>query len=145
MDQRFLIGLAGLLIFVGGGYAWLSSRILLRKRFTKSLLSLPKERRFFWYLLRKNGFRVVRAQCAGVFRVDADGEILRLGAKADFLAAKGGRKFACVVTEISDGPRELARAFLACRAAFRVDGAVFFEPESRSFHVWSKAESREEP
>jgi hypothetical protein len=140
MDQRFFIGLAGLILFVGGGCIWLSSRILLRKRFMKNLLSLSKERRFFWYLLRKNGFHVIQTQCSGIFLVDADGEPLRLGAKADFLSEKGGKKFACMISDPSDGTRELARNFLASRAVFRVDGAVFFEPESRSFKVWSKAE-----
>lgn len=136
MDKRFLLGLAGLLVFVGGGYTWIRYQVTQRKKFLKNLLSLPKESRFFWYLLRKHGYRVTGASVRGFFTVFSDGTPVRLGAKADFTAVKDLRKYACAVIGASDDERELARLYLTYKASFRVSGVIFYEPSERRMRVW---------
>jgi len=135
MGSRFLLALAGFILVCGAGGLWLGVKILEKKRILKSLLSLPKERRFFWYKLRHAGFEVLRQTESREFHFYIDDHEKACSLKADFLARKGRRKYVCLFSGGSD-EKERLKLFFTYRYAFRTDGVIFYDETSRSFSVW---------
>ncbi|NPV01173.1 MAG: hypothetical protein HPY53_07305 [Brevinematales bacterium] len=135
MGSRFLLALAGFVLVCGAGGLWLGVKILEKKRILKSLLSLPKERRFFWYKLRQAGFEVYRHTVSNEYHFYIDDNEKACALKVDFLARKGGKKYACVFAGGVD-EKERLKLFFTYRYSFRTDGVIFYDEHSRNLAVW---------
>lgn len=135
MTSRYLFAWLGLFFFVGGGGLWLWAQFTKRKKLTRNLLSQPKERRFFWYLLRKQGFRVLRFDVEFESPLSIDGSRRDFSLRADFIAVRGGKRFVCVHARPMED-RELIPLFAVYKEVFHVSGVVFYFCESRRMTVW---------
>jgi hypothetical protein len=135
MISRALFVLPFFLLIVGTGTVWLLYNINKRKKLLQNLLSLPKERRFFWYLLRKAGFRVTALSAIRDFTVWTDGKPGHFTLKADFTARKRGRKYVCITREGGD-ERETLKQFYIYSTVFNSDGVVFYFENQRNFSVF---------
>lgn len=135
MSSRVLLVLLFFLVIVGGGTAWLVFNIRKRKKLLESLLSLPKERRFFWYKLRKAGFRIVSRDSSRNFSVRVDGNRSVFALKADFLSVKNGRKYVCLFHHGGD-ERETLKQYFIYASVFRADGVVFYFENTRNFSIF---------
>lgn len=135
MSPRVLLVLLFFLLIVGGGTAWLVFNIRKRKKLLENLLSLPKERRFFWYKLRKAGYRILSGDVSRNFSVRMDGNRNYFALKADFIALKNGRRYACLFHNGGD-ERETLKQFFIYSSVFRTDGVVFYFGNTRNLSVF---------
>ena len=137
MSTRFLLAFAGFLTIVGSGSLWLYFNIIKKRNLLKSLLSLPKERRFFWYKLRKANFLVLSQNLTRDFSVFTGGIQNNYTLKIDFLVKKNGRKFAGLFSPEMDDKEILKLFFVYCQV-FRVKGVIFYDVNTRDFTIWEK-------
>lgn len=135
MSSRVLLVLLFFLLIVGGGTVWLVYNIRKRKKLLENLLFLPKDRRFFWYKLRKADFRVISQDTSRKFSVRTDGERNAFTLKADFIAVKNGRKYVCLFHHGGD-ERETLKQYFIYASVFRADGVVFYFENTRNFSVF---------
>jgi hypothetical protein len=135
MISRALFILPFFLLIVGSGTVWLLISIRKRKKLLQNLLSLPKERRFFWYLLRKGGYRITALSPGKDFSVWMNGKPGHYTLKADFTARKGGRTFVCLVHDGGD-ERETLKQYFIYSSVFNSDGVVFYHENQRNFSVF---------
>lgn len=138
MNKRFLLAFVGFLFVVGIGTFWLLINISKRKRLLKNLLSLPSDRRFFWYKLRKDGFDIIDYNKSGDFNLSIDDSDRQYSLKIDFLACKKNNKYACLFSTTTD-EAELLKIFFVYQTVFKVDGVIFYDEFTRSFNVWERA------
>jgi hypothetical protein len=135
MSSRFLYAFLAFVFVVGPGALWLLYRISKKKELLKNLLSLPKERRFFWYKLRKAGFEVLSQNMVKDFSVSIDGNPQDYSIRIDFLLKKKGKRYAGLFTG-QQNDKELLRPFFLFYSVFRVKGVIFYNEEFRNFQVW---------
>ena len=135
MNSRFLLALAGFVLVCGAGGLWLGMKVLQKKRILKSLLSLPKERRLFWYKLRQSGYEIYRHTVSREEKFYIGDNEKHCALRADFLAKKDGRKYACLSMGTLD-EKELLKVFFTYRSFFRTDGVVFYDHNLRTLVKW---------
>ncbi|OHD53652.1 MAG: hypothetical protein A2Y33_06940 [Spirochaetes bacterium GWF1_51_8] len=135
MGSRFLLALAGFVLICGAGGLWLGMKLLQKKRIIKSLLSLPKERRFFWYKLRQSGFEIYSQAVSRDEKFFVDDNEKHCGLRADFLARRDGRKYVCLSAGSLD-EKELLKIYFTYRYFFKTDGVVFYDQNARALVKW---------
>ena len=131
--MRFFYGFMGLVLFVGGGGLWFYFNLMKRKRLLKNLLSLPKERRFFWYKLRKDGYEVkdinITKKVKICFNEEEEVSILKL----DFLIRRNNKLYGGLfVPEIIE-KKEMMKLFFVYCSVFKLKGLLFYNDVERSF------------
>lgn len=136
MSNRFWLAFAGFLFLVGIGGIWLFINVIKRKRMVKNLLSLPKERRFFWFKLRNAGYQVINYSIPADFSILKDEDTLGYTLKLDFLVKKHNKKYGCLFSS-TDDDKELLKLFFTYMAVYKLDGVIFYFEEFRGFSVWS--------
>ncbi len=131
--RGFFLGLTGLILFVGGGSLWFYYNLMKRKNLLKNLLSLPKERRFFWYKLRKHGYKVKNINITKKLKVFFDNiedvSILKL----DFLVVKNGKYYGGIFVPDNVEKKEMLKLFFVYATVFRLEGVLFYKSVERSF------------
>lgn len=137
MEKRVILALGAFALIVGTGSVWWLARYLQRKKVTTNLLSLPKERRFFWYKLREAGFEVTGWNVPVDFSVTVDGGRKDYSLSLDFVARRRGKKFGCLFTSLED-EKEMLKLFFTFAEAADVQGIVFFDEWNRQFSVWER-------
>lgn len=135
MSHRFLLAFAAFILIVGAGALWLVVKVSKRKKLTKDLLSLPRERRFFWYKLRDEGFQIIDYDRPADFSIVRDGDRTEYSLKLDFLAKRDGKVFACLFSRTRDD-KELLKLFFSYSAVFKVDAVIFCYELERSYSIW---------
>lgn len=135
MSHRFLLALAGLISVVGTGAVWLWVAHLKKKKLVQNLLSLPRERRFFWYLLKKEGYELLGYNLPHRFSILMDENEREFALQLDFLVKKNGRRFGCLFCNTHD-ERELMKIFFSYISVFPVDGILFFYEKEKRFVIW---------
>ncbi len=137
MSSRLLLSLAGFILIVGGGALWLGIQWLKRKKLKENLLSLPKERRFFWYQLKEAGYEILAREQEKQASLYINGEKRKIGLKLEFMARIQRRTYACV---FSGGlpESELLKLFYVYIFVFRVQGVIFFDEETKSLQIWEE-------
>lgn len=135
MISRSLLILPFFFLIVGGGTVWLLYNINKRKKLLQSLLTLPKSRRLFWYLLRRSGFRITSLSASKEYTLLTDGNPAQFTLKSDFTAVRRGRKYVCLFHN-GDDERETIKQFFIYTAVFNSDGVVFFYEDRRKFSVF---------
>ena len=105
----------------------------------RSLRALDGEQGAF-ALLERAGYEVVERQVPGSWTVRADGEPVTFGLRADYLVARGGRRYIAEVKtgrlapRLSHGPTR--RQLLEYSAAFDVQGVILVDADARTItHV----------
>ncbi len=140
MSKRFVIALVGLIVVVGPLFVYMLYHRYKNIRLVQNLLSLPKERRFFWYLLRKNGFRVLGVDVMKTFSLEVDGQVRQYKLKLDFLLVQNRNRYGGVFGSnrpTSDGDeRDLMKIFFIFCHLYQLDGIVFYQEDSRSYELW---------
>ncbi|MGC8765481.1 MAG: hypothetical protein ACP5QT_06315 [Brevinematia bacterium] len=129
----FFSGLVGLIFFVGGGSFWFYHNLMKRKRLLKNLLSLPKGRRFFWYKLRKNGFRVKDINVTRRLKVCINGKEDVSFLKLDFLVKKDGKSYGGLFAPDVIEKKEMIKLYFVYSAIFNLKGVLFYNEVTRSF------------
>jgi hypothetical protein len=91
-------------------------------------------------LLERRGYAVVDRQVQGSWAVRADGEAVTFGLRADYLVARGGRRYIAEVKtgrlapKLSHGPTR--RQLLEYGAAFDVHGVILVDADAETLtHV----------
>lgn len=133
MSTRFLLALAGMILFLGSGTAWLLYNIKLKKNLLQNLLSLPKERRFFWYKVRKNGYQVTSHNLVKEFHLDIDSQPKSFSLKVDFFLKKENKKYVGLFADIGADEKELMKLFFIYTSVFQTDGVLFYYEDLRNF------------
>ncbi|MCX7821513.1 MAG: hypothetical protein N2258_07565 [Brevinematales bacterium] len=129
----FLLGFMGLVLVVGSGSLWFFFNFYKRRQFVRDLLSLPKERRFFWYKLKKSGYKVEEANKIKKFTFYLNEEEETSLLKLDFLARKDGKKWGGIfVPDIKDN-RELIKLYFVYSKVFKLTGLIFYNEYDKSF------------
>lgn len=86
-------------------------------------------------LLRELGYTIVGRQVAVSYGVQIDGEPITVGLRADYLVARGQRRYVAEVKTGRLAPRidtpATRRQLLEYRLAFEVDGVLLVDAESR--------------
>ena len=137
MNARFLLAFAGFFLIVGSGSLWLYYKTIKRKQFVKNLLSLPKERRFFWYKLRKADFSVISHNLISDFSVLINGNKNNFSLKIDFLVKRNRIRYAALFSPKLDD-KEVLKLFFVYSNVFRVNGVIFYDEDSRDLSIWEK-------
>lgn len=90
-------------------------------------------------LLKKAGYRVDARQVTRRWAVLVDGEPHEVTLRADFVVARGRRRFVAEVKTGDDAPEIAApatrRQLLEYRCAFAVDGVLLVDAEARRVHA----------
>lgn len=90
-------------------------------------------------LLVKAGYRVVARQATERWSVRVDGEAHEVTLRADFVVARGGRRYVAEVKTGAEAPDVAApatrRQLLEYRCAFGVDGVLLVDAEARQVHA----------
>jgi hypothetical protein len=133
--MRVLSAFLAFVLLVGSGSLWLLYNIAKRKKSLKNLLSLPKERRFFWYKARQAGFRVLSHYLLKNFPVAINSYPKNFSICADFLFERSGKKYAGIFVPSFD-ERECLKLFFIYQAFFRVRGVIFYDEVVRKLEVW---------
>ncbi len=134
MTPRVALAVLFFVLTVGSGTVWLVYHLLKRKKLIANLLSLPKDRRYFWYRLRQQGFSVVGHSLTRSYSLSRDGEDSSFTLKADFLARRKGETFVCLFHNHPDD-LERIRQYFVYSAVFGADGVVFYNEYLRTFTV----------
>ena len=137
MSGRFLLALGGFILVVGSGSFWLLYNIQKKKRFLQNLLSLPKERRFFWYLLRKDGYDVQETDLHRSFRFFREEVELSYSLSADFIAVRNHKRYAGIAIPEPE-EKEFIKLFFVYSTIFRANGVIFYDPVLRLLTVWER-------
>lgn len=135
MSHRFLIALAGLVGVVVPLTLYLLRYRYQKQKLIRNLLSLSKGRRFFWYLLRKDGFQIKKMDVQRTFTLEVDGQPKQYQLKLDFLLAKGREVYGGIFATGSE-ERDLMKSFFIFVYLYRLDGVVFYREEERSYAIW---------
>ena len=139
MDPRFLLALAGLLTVLGAGGAWFAYNYFKRNRQVRDLLALPKNKRKFWFLLRRSGYQVFRYNLFQDVSIVIDGSPRSYSLKADFIASKDNKKFLCLYST-TDEEKELIKLYYIYSQMFQTDGVIFYYDWNQSFSVWANSD-----
>ncbi len=137
MDKRFLLAFGAFVLIVGTGALWWFTKYLSRKKVTLNLLSLPKERRFFWFRLRDSGFEVTGYNVPVDFSVTIDGQRRDYTFELDFIARKKNKRYGCLFAS-SEDEKEMIKLFFTYASAADVHGIVFYDEWNRQFSVWER-------
>ncbi len=137
MGKSFILSLLGLLFIVGSGFLWLSFNVSKKKKLLNKLLFLPKERRFFWYLLQKEGFEVLSSDQIEKYSIKIDGETKAFSIKADFIVKKRNSKYAAIYTPVLD-EKKLLQLFFIYSYLFQTDGVIFYNENSKNYTIWQE-------
>jgi len=90
-------------------------------------------------LLMKAGYRLVARQATERWVVRVDGEAHEVTLRADFVVARGGRRYVAEVKTGEEAPDVAApatrRQLLEYRCAFGVDGVLLVDAEAREVHA----------
>ncbi|HEY2747613.1 MAG TPA: hypothetical protein VGL86_23490 [Polyangia bacterium] len=90
-------------------------------------------------LLTKAGYRIEARQATQRWSVGVDGEAAEVTLRADFVVARGGKRWVAEVKTGDDAPDVAApatrRQLLEYRCAFGVDGVLLVDAEARRVHV----------
>lgn len=135
MSGRFLLAFVGFVVLVGGGGLWLALNIMKKRALLRNLLSLSKERRFFWYRLRQAGYRVTAHDLTRSFEISVNLELKTFAFKADFLAIKNHIRYACVFAPVKNDKENLKLFFLLTEV-FHCNGVIFYNENERAMSVW---------
>lgn len=135
MSSRLLLTLGGFVLIVGGGALWLLIQTLKRKKIKENLLSLPKERRFFWYQLKEAGFEIEAQDLSRQASLYIDGEKKRIGLQLDFLARFEGKRYACVFSPQSD-EKEYLMLFYLYLQVYQTEGVIFYHAQEKKYQIW---------
>ncbi len=133
--KSFFLGIFGLLFFVGGGSLWFFYSLFKRKNLAKNLLSLPKERRFFWYKLKEEGYLIesinlIKKLCIHI----NDNKDVRL-LKLDFLDRKDKKKWGGLFVDNQLDEKEAIKIFFIYSSVFDIDGIIFYNGENNILKV----------
>lgn len=99
---------------------------------------MPKERRFFWYKLRKNGYKVEKINIMGEARILVDNEDVSYKLKLDFLLRKNRKKYGGIFTPPNPEKKELLKVYFIYASVFGVDGILFYDESKRDFSVFEE-------
>ncbi len=135
MSLRLISILIAFLIVVGGPSVWLYISIIRRKRLLYGLLNLPKEKRFFWYKLRKDGFKVISHNSIREYEVSINSNSKRLSLKADFIVKKNSKKYVGIFAPVFD-EKEYLKLLFAYSFVFNSNGVIFYNGREKDFTVW---------
>lgn len=135
MSFRLILALLGFLIVVGGPSIWLYYNIVNRKNLLASLLSQPKEKRFFWYRLRTSGFSVRASNRVKEIDYTSNGQYKNVSLKADFLISKKSRRYVGLFAPVYD-EKEYLKHLLAYTSVFNTNGVIFYNEKERNISVW---------
>lgn len=135
MSGRFLLALSGFIVVVGGGGLWLALNIIKKRALLRNLLSLSKERRFFWYRLRQTGFRVDAHDISKSVEITTDGELRDFSFKIDFLVVKNHSRYACIFAPLMNEKDKL-KLFFLLSDVFRCRGVIFYNEKDKKMSVW---------
>lgn len=129
----FLLGFMGLFLVVGSGSAWFFFNLYKRKKIAKNLLSLPKERRFFWYKLKQEGYTIEEINKVKKFTVYINEEEEQSLLKIDFLVKRQGKKLGGIfIPDIID-KKDIIKLFFVYSNVFKLQGLIFYNECDRSF------------
>lgn len=137
MSARFLLALISFVVIVGSGTLWLFYNILKRKNLLQNLLSLPKERRFFWYKLRRAQFQIISHNLIRNFTISIDNQPKTYSLKADFLVKKKGKRLIGLFAEEIEEKEFLKILYVYCHI-FKTKGVIFYHEDTKSFTIWEK-------
>ncbi len=135
MSFRFLLALAGFILIVGSGSAWLFYNIIKKKNLLRDLLNLPKERRLFWYKLREAGFTIISHNTIKEIELIIDGMDKSYSLKADFIVKKKNRKYVSLFAPHFE-EKEYLKQLFAYSIAFNADGVIYYNESEKNFTVW---------
>lgn len=137
MGKSFIISLFGLLIIVGGGLFWLLFNLFVKRRLLNKLLSMPKERRFFWHQLKKEGFEIIATDQTEKYNLTIDGRTKVFSIKADFIVKKKTSRYAAIYVPTFN-EKDLLQLFFIYNYLFQIDGIIFYDETNRSYSIWQE-------
>ncbi len=137
MSSRLLLSLGGFILVVGGGALWLGIQTLKRKKIKDNLLSLPKERRFFWYQLKEAGFEITGQDLVRHADIYINGEKKKIAVQLDFLARFQGKQYACVFSPEA-GEKERLMLFYVYQDIYKCAGVIYYDEANRQLSIWEE-------
>jgi len=135
MSNKVIIVIINFIIILSTGSAWLIYNIDKRKKLYKKLMALPKNQRYFWYLLRKNNFKVINFDTFTTLKIKINNNLKSYSIKADFIAKKNGKKYACLFFYHPE-EKEYIKLFYSFLYGFNINGVVFYNRFNKSFSIW---------
>jgi len=137
MGKSFLIALFGLIVIVGSGFLWFLFNVSRKKRLLNKLLSMSKEKRFFWHQLQKEGFEIIAPDQIEKYNLTIDGKTKTFSLKADFIVRKKSSKYVAIYIPASD-EKELLRLFFIYNYIFQTNGVIFYDETNRNYSIWQE-------
>jgi hypothetical protein len=134
MNLRFIGIFIVFIIVVGVPSIWLYVNIIKRKMLLYKLLKLPKDKRFFWYRLRQQGFQVIAHNYVKECELLINGKEKNLSLKADFIVKKKARKFVGIYAPIFD-EKEYLKLLFTYSYVFNSNGVIFYNGRDKNISI----------